>query len=1252
MLLPLVSNAQEYFFDLQTINVEQGLPNRAVYNIVQGKEGFIWTSSLGNISRFDGHEFVNYNAEVLNIGKDKILQLGIDKDNLLWYCELYTGKSYQKAGILDHKNDTIYDIETFSNGLIKMNSIVFIKNSKYRTSDVLIGTRSGDVFSYNGHFKKISDGHQWEVAIDIIQTSKDTLWVSNNRELRLIVNNKIIKKFHFRIAINSINKIGDGLFIRFMYVSGNKVPNLWIWNGTSFSPPKLQGISSFTGIYSWSSAYKCFSSRKNILTVQDSKGKILFRFNDFERLGINNVFSHNSFLIDKQNNIWITTSNGIVKLAIQKSFFTVLQQGNSFRGITRLDSLFFTSSYSKTFYKNLNTGLDTYFHHDYVPVIGYAKDEKGMIWMGISEGKILTFNIKTNDLKIKQHKDFHLLPFHNSSTQHLLFGTNKGIRLFDKKQHIFSKFLLKIPKREFHVRQFYENKKGIWIVTNKGLYLMNKQTEKIITHYSKKTGLPYDDLNHLHEDKKGIFWLGTKGQGLIRWDLKQNTFKQFLKEDGLSNENIYAVYRDDFNHLWLSSDYGLMQFDKKKEEVKVFLPNNGIAHEEFNTYSHFQDTDGTLYFGGINGITKFHPKDFITQKENRRIFKITKYSVLEKEAEFFKEKKFNFTNKEQLVFHHSDRVWKLHLAFLDFTDPKNNQYAYKIDDEKSHWIYSNSNVLTFNAFKPGKYTLLLKAKGISGSNSKILRISIYVTPPFYQTWWFWITTTVIISFSIWQYFQYYTRKLKRRAAYLETVVEERTQKIQTDKEIIEEQAEQLLVLDEAKSRFFSNITHEFRTPLTLIIGPLEQFISKRKSLKNNQELSMVIQNAKQLQLLINQLLDISKLESNKMLIETKRGDLISYTHELTKQFQPLTEEKEIAIIFRSSSNKCMIHFDQDKWNKIIYNLLSNAVKFTAKGGLIQVNLEMYQKDNQSFIHLLVQDTGIGIEKKNLPNIFNRFYQIDNSSTRTAEGTGIGLALVKELVEVQNGTITVMSEIGKGTSFEVYLPILTSPIQSNLNPTENKIEHLKTDKLPIIPPIEKEKNLPILELNEALLEILIIEDNADMRTYIKSCIQHLNYKILEAEDGQEGIEKAQKYMPDLIISDVMMPRKDGFEVTSAIRQDVRTSHIPIVLLTAKAALESRLEGFQRGADAYLSKPFSPQELLVRIQKLIELRQMMQQYFQKGTLKTTEKELETPVLQQENEFLSKVERLIIDNLHNKDLRCGGFCKTFIYEPRTFF
>lgn len=931
-------------------------------------------------------------------------------------------------------------------------------------------------------------------------------------------------------------------------------------------------------------------------------------------------------IVDAQNNFWLATENGIIKVYPNKNPFTTLEKGNSLRGIYKTNNHLWVGGYRRNVRYDLSTDkaevikkLPTWF--------AFYEDEQKHVW--IAEGRSLS-EYGINELEPTLYGSEHLsyvTLFNNKATDKLFIGTEYTLLSFDKKTKTTQQ-LSTFVNKEISVRQLYQNEKGIWIVSNKGLFLMDSQTEEIIRHYTTKDGLPSNNINHLYEDKTGAFWLATKGEGLVYWEIEQNNFIQYTMANGLSNNTLYAVYEDAYNNLWLPSNYGLMCFNKQTLSTKVYLPKQGIAHEEFNTYAHFQAADSTLYFGGLNGLTFFHPKDIFQQNDSLPFY-VTKVNVLKSDAEYFNNRTEDFKESQRITLQPNDRILEVSFSLLDYGQSTINQYAYKIEGYQNQWIYTKENKISLINIPYGAYNLVIKGRGSTGDwSANQINISLEIQAPFYQKWWFFGLIIILGIISIVTLVKLSIEKLKKDRKRLEEEVQKRTYELEKDKEIITKQAEALRQLDKTKTRFFSNITHEFRTPLTLILGPTQQLL-KEATPRNRRQLNGVLKNAKQLLGLINQLLDLSKLESGSMKVEFFRGDIVAYTRELIGRFQPMTTKKNQRLAFIAKQQEWETYFDREKWNKIINNLVSNAIKFTSTEGAIQISLSRQKQGDKEVIHLGVKDSGIGIKEAQLSQIFNRFYQTDTSSTREQEGTGIGLSLVKELVDLQEGEIRVLSEVGKGTSFilEIPVPIVVTPALS-VNVNGQLESHL------IAPPSVELAPLPSVilptpnETAEERLEILIIEDNEDMRAYIRSCIDETVYHITEASNGEIGIQQAIERIPDLIISDVMMPKKDGFEVTQTLRATLSTSHIPIVLLTAKASLESRLEGLRHGADAYLSKPFSPDELLLRIQKLIELRQLLQLRYTHQLDRNSQKNGELFAV--ENAFVQELKNYILENI----------------------
>lgn len=581
-------------------------------------------------------------------------------------------------------------------------------------------------------------------------------------------------------------------------------------------------------------------------------------------------------------------------------------------------------------------------------------------------------------------------------------------------------------------------------------------------------------------------------------------------------------------------------------------------------------------------------------------------------------------------------------------------------------IWANSTVAQF-AIKPGKINLVdhidrklihaltndaaniitlfdvnenkLAKVGSDSMNQVDANLAMVTKPPIWNTWWVNLLYVFMFLGLLYLLRRYELNRLK----------------LKLDLEINQVEAEKRSEIDIEKNKFFSNISHEFRTPLTLILGPLERIIDDQKNNEQQQELLLIRRNAQRLQTLINQLLSLSKLESGKMKLHTRPQNIVQLGHVFVRSFESLAKEQEIKLEFASDAEKHIVYIDALKFEKIANNLISNAMKFTERGGKIKVAIRKAVigegQDLKEGVNILISDTGIGIRKEKLPHIFDRFYQVDEEQMKTYLGTGIGLALTKELIELHHGSISADSEAGIGTTFTIFL--------------QSGKEHLSDDEIISLAPnepgmddyilIDNYSDIHNVSSNEALSTdidnnnqplLLIVEDNDDMRTYIKSYLLG-DYNIIEANDGRDGAEKAIKHLPDLILSDLMMPFVDGNEMTIMLKNDVRTSHIPIILLTAKASRESKLEGLETGADDFLTKPFDAYELKIRVKNLIEQRRKLRELLAEhiGDSKETNLIYQSPcsgMSKMDEEFLDKATNIIEVQIDNPDFSVEFFAK----------
>ncbi|MEM8524316.1 MAG: two-component regulator propeller domain-containing protein [Bacteroidota bacterium] len=710
----------------------------------------------------------------------------------------------------------------------------------------------------------------------------------------------------------------------------------------------------------------------------------------------------------------------------------------------------------------------------------------------------------------------------------------------------------------------------------------------------------------LEEDQQGNLWIAT--QYALRKVNPTNSSVEFFNSTQFGASNFRGLVLDEKDNVWLMGD-GLVVFDPLKGESFTYHADSGIKVLPCYLGAISKGKDGKIYIGGRSGFQYFEPEKLRDQStKNPPQVIITDFQLLNKP--YVKNGVQLFPNNADentvIELRHDEDVFTFSFAALNFLQPESNRHEYRLLGHDTNWRLTGLEPkVTYIKVPPGEYSFQVRAANHEGVWGETQSVDIKILPPWWKTWWAYTLVSLLvlgILFSVYRF--------------------------QVTRQLAKAEATRLKELDAARTQLYTNITHEFRTPLTVILGMAQQ-------VKNNPKehfrsgLDMIARNGESLLDLINQMLDLSKIENGKLSLKLIQGDIVSYLRYLVESFHSFAENKDIQIHFLSDLEAKTMDYDPEKVQQIISNLLSNAVKFTSAGG--NIYLSVGQSEQQQ-LWVKVKDTGKGIPEEKIPHIFDRFYQVDDSNTKEGNGSGIGLSLTKELVHLMNGKIAVRSVLGRGTEFTVHLPI-------NNNARYSQREILQKAAPNHIP----SSKIEVLSNQNATTDLLLIEDNPDVVRYLSSCLVD-RYRLHIAYDGKEGVEIAKKVVPDLIISDVMMPKKDGFEVCEILRQDERTSHIPIIMLTAKADMESKLEGLEHGADAYLAKPFQKEELLLRIKKLLELRQQLQLYYLQlvGVGKNTRIIKDIPKMELEDQFVQKVRGVVNQNLDNFDFSVEQLCK----------
>jgi len=777
----------------------------------------------------------------------------------------------------------------------------------------------------------------------------------------------------------------------------------------------------------------------------------------------------------------------------------------------------------------------------------------------------------------------------------------------------------------------------LWISTADGLSCMNAERTKTISYFNnppERLSLSSSNVKYTMQDSKGRIWIATEGAGLIRFIEKENRFVEYNKSTGFPSNNIFAVFEDKSGNFWMSSTDGIIRFTPETNLVQTFTADDGLQSKQFVAGAFFLNpATGKMLFGGDNGINHFYPDSIKLSTfvpnivfESLKIFNVEIEVKKEYNGDVFLTRAISNTDK--IILSYKQNLFSIEFAAMDFSAAKNIRYAYMLEGANEDWVETDAEnkTLNYTNLAPGDYKLKVRstnADGVWCDNTKTL--AIIITPPWWNSLLFKIFFLAALATGIILFLRIRINYLKNLNIELERKVEKRTIELQNANSLLEEKNEKILYqneqikanqeeiiaqsehlhhVDQQKLQFLTNISHEFRTPLSLILGPTEKLIEQESTLTATKKVSllkMIQRNSLRMLRLVNQVLDMSKVDADEMTVQITIGDIIRHIEPIFDSFMLIAERKSIKYSFSKNRDSVITSFDADKVEKIIYNLLSNAFKFTDPGGRIRVSVEVVPGNGQNSaageIVFKVDDNGIGIPEDQIRHIFERFYQVKSN---VAKGTGLGLALTRDLVSLLKGTIRVDSAENKGTCFTVTLPLTSENL--NIREIVGGTYQSKVDQLnmALLQAVEQEDDIPGQSLNKdvdkksKLPILLIVEDHYDMRKFLADELS-AEYQIIEASDGAKGIEMALESIPDVIISDLMMPFVDGFGLINTLKKDRHTSHIPIILLTAKVNEESRSEGYETGADSYISKPFQMPVLMARIKNLLQVRKTLRQRF---------------------------------------------------------
>jgi signal transduction histidine kinase/DNA-binding response OmpR family regulator/streptogramin lyase len=856
-----------------------------------------------------------------------------------------------------------------------------------------------------------------------------------------------------------------------------------------------------------------------------------------------------------------------------------------------------------------------------------------------------------------------------SKSGNLYIGTiENGLFLLNTKNNYLKRIDIDPGSGEnVNVSSLFEDKKGtLWLGTmNNGLYSIQFINDHInqLHHFkynpSDINSLSYnqicDIMRPIIVDTNSV-WIAT-GNGLNRLNLNSKTFTHYFEKDAIPDNYVLKVLEDDHGNIWIACANGIGRYDLSIGKWKNYGMGDGLPFETFGgcRQNATKAKDGKLFFSGGSGTIGFYPDQIIDNPLIPPVH-LTNFKIFHQSIKLDSSLQF----KKSITLTHDQNTFSFEFSALNYTNTEKNQYKYKLEGFNNDWIFcKNERFAHFTNLDPRNYIFRVKGSNNHGIwNEQGTSIRLIVLPPWWRTNIAYTFYIFCIGFLIWGIWNFQVKKLKMKQQL----------------ELEHLNAEKLEEINKIKSNFFANISHEFRTPLTLILNPVKQILSGEFKGNFKEQYKSIIRNAERLLNLINQLLDLSKLESGKLKLQAQSVELVSLTNSMVQAFESLAKGNDISLLFKSLVKSQEVFIDVDKFEKIINNLLSNAFKFTPQGGLVEVELlhptvspldmgnsfnsPLQKGDKGGCLQISISNTGSGIPTDRIHKIFDRFYQVDNSYTKDGEGTGIGLALTKELVELHHGEIKVESiKVGeqstgehppgllnKGeakTTFTVLLPLgkkhlkveeILDNREQIKSPSKKGVRRLS--KIPVEittsrdhQPISK-RPYPSPGLQSPM--ILVVEDNADLRHYIISNIEH-EYNILEAENGEDGWDQATREIPDLVISDVMMPEMDGIELCKRLKTDQRTSHIPVILLTARAAKEDKIEGLETGADDFIPKPFDSDELKIRIKNLIIQRKKLREQFSTESKLAFDKIAYTPA---DEKFIKQTLEIILQHISDSE------------------
>lgn len=1220
-----------------------GLANNTVFSISQDADGFMWFGTADGLSRFDGHSFRSYYFDPDNdnsVPGRSISQLFTDQEGGLWVIADGRLGRFEKGS------------DTFRSYLSGRSLAMILYQSE---QDLFLGTRAGlmkfdreqDKFEtvelFNKelnhpliyHMVKIPDAMWWLFTNKGVFTTKDLL---NPIDLKRedIISDTLDASLIRGVKTDKQGKIYLGLFgegITIINPSKGIIDPLEL----DLSSREVLGIE-------WSDQQELWIGTEQGVNIYDpQEGTIqVYKQNHADNWSLSDNAVYPVFR-DKHDNMWVGTYFGGVNVH--------LKNGNYFRHYKAGSAPYFLSGKAVSQLaedrkgnlwigtedgglSRLNPSEQSIAHFiadgspgtlSYVNVHALLLDTNDDLWVGTYLGGLNRFDGKVFEhFKADPTKKYSL----NSNNiyalaqngQQLLIGTTEGMSSFDLETQQFSR-VHGLPVSSHVYDILIDDDQEIWVATyGNGLFLKTHKKNEF-TALENLIDQKFADriprnVIFLSKTRKNLLLIGTVDEGLYTFDLTTKQLSNYSLQEGLPSATVYSAIEDNFGHWWLTTNNGLVRMDPISMDLRIFTGKDGLGLDQFNYKSGFKHSSGNLFFGTVDGLVMIDPTRVRTNDRKPEL-KLVDFQLFNRSVKTNDKSgilKTSIQDTESLELDHRQNAVGFEFSIIDFTSPKGNKYAYKLEGYEDQWNYTgNYNKANYSNLPAGEY--LFRVKGSNGAgvwNEEGIQLPIRVNPSFWSSSWGYILYAFL--FSIFLYTSY--RMVSKRRKEKWSLIRER------------EERERLQEINKMKLEFYTNLSHELRTPLSLILDPLARIIEENPGTETQNELKMIFRNAQKMLELLNQLLDFRKSESAKFQLKVDEHSITEFFKVIHDRFTAIMKSKGILFEIEINAETDALYFDKDILEIIVSNLLSNAVKYTLQPASVKLKVAV---NEQETVRIEVVNGVTMMKPDQLSRIFDRFYQTEQDATKI--GSGIGLALVKSLSILHHGEVHASFTQEDETCFRVEIP-------------GNKEAYLSEMRIPV----KEEKNdlitesfISVTEGNSVVefrpeISLLIVEDNSELRDYLQEKLGK-HFKVLTAENGVAGIQLAKKFQPSLIISDIMMPKMDGLELCAKIKEAIETSHIPVILLTARTGHENQLEGWRQGADLYHEKPFNTELLIEQIHGLLRQKKQYLARFEK------EYGIEVKEVTRSNrdeEFLKTALEIVYQHLDNSDFNISEFTR----------